>query len=206
MIAAKFTFDTEFRDEGDLVSNAARARQKKSYTQDEIDAISTRARSEGIKSGQVRAQEAIAAETAALSTALRAALSQSRADIEAVRTEAASIALAAAAKLARAALAVAPHLEVEAALRQAIHQAVGEPRIVLRASAAVVDALQPEIAIIAAEEGFDGRLILAVDPASQGADCCIEWRGSGAEHSQAMIEAALADLFNRHFSNSSPKG
>ena len=28
---AKFTFDTEFRSEGDLVSNAARARQKKSY-------------------------------------------------------------------------------------------------------------------------------------------------------------------------------
>jgi flagellar assembly protein FliH len=206
MNAAKFTFDTEFREEGDLISNAARARQKKSLTQDEIDAISARARGEGMKAGQVRAQEAMAAETAALSVAIRAAISRSRADIEAVRTEAASIALAAAAKLARAALAVAPHLEVEAALRQAIHQAIGEPRIVLRASAAVVDALQPEIANIAAGEGFDGRLILAVDPMSQGADCCIEWRGAGAEHSQAIIEAALADLFNRHFSSSSPKG
>ncbi|HEY1707699.1 MAG TPA: hypothetical protein VGG10_05500 [Rhizomicrobium sp.] len=206
MIAAKFTFDTEFREEGDLVSNAARARQKKSLTQDEIDAISTRARAEGMKAGQVRAQEAIAAETAALCQDLKAALSQSRAQIEAVRVEAASIALAAAAKLARAALAVAPHLEVEAALRQAIHQAIGEPRIVLRASAAVVDALQPEIATVAAEEGFDGRLVLAVDPNSQGADCCIEWRGAGAEHSQAMVETALADLIGRHFSNSSPKG
>ena len=35
--AKKFTFDTEFRSEGDLVSNAARARQRKVYTQDEID-------------------------------------------------------------------------------------------------------------------------------------------------------------------------
>ena len=59
--ASKYTFDVEFRPEGDLVSNAARARQKKAYTTDEIDQLSARAREQGMKAGQVRAAEAMAA-------------------------------------------------------------------------------------------------------------------------------------------------
>ena len=42
--ASKYTFDIEFRPEGDLVSNAARARQKKAYSTEEIDTLSARAR------------------------------------------------------------------------------------------------------------------------------------------------------------------
>lgn len=204
--APKFTFDTEFRQEGDLVSNAARARQKKAYTHEEIDAMCARARAEGTKAGQVRAQEAIAAATRDLAVSLRSLLDQSHRDIEMVRGEAAGVALAAARKLARAAIAAAPHHEVEASLREAIHQAIGEPRIVVRANAAVVEALEPGIAELAAEEGYDGRVILSADPHLQGADCRIEWRGAGAEHTQSAIEAALADLVARRFSHTSVKG
>jgi flagellar assembly protein FliH len=199
MSAKKFTFDTEFRKQGDLLSNAARARQKKSYTNDEIDAMSTRARAEGIKAGQVRAMEAIASGTLDVVAALRDILDNAHNDIEVVRAEAAEVAIIAAKKLARAALASLPQAEVEAALREAMHQAIGEPRILLRASPAIAEAITERLADIAHEEGYDGRIQISADPALKGTDCRIEWRGGGAERNESAIEAALNEIITRRF-------
>ena len=208
--AKKFTFDTEFRSEGDLISNAARARQRKVYSQDEIDQMCTRSRAEGLKAGQVRAAEAAAAAIVHLTEAVRTVLSGAHSEIEAVREEAALIAFAAARKLAPIAIASFPSGEVEAALREAVHQAIGEPRIVLRASQNVVDALSESLAGIAHEEGFEGRIVTKVDPAIAGADCRIEWRGGGAERSLASLEDAVGALIARRFAHPSntahPKG
>jgi flagellar assembly protein FliH len=202
MTPAKFKFDTEFRDGGDHVSMAARARTKKALTQDEIDQMCAKSRAEGMKSGEARALEAVAASTADMVQALRRALESSHEEIEKVRQEAAQIAFAAARRLAPMALDALPSADVELALREAIHQAIGEPRIVLRASARVIEALNPRIAEIAHEEGYEGRIIASADPAIKGADCRIEWRGAGAERSQAAIEQALGDLIARRFSHS----
>ena len=76
MATAKFTFDVEFRPEGDLVSNAARARQKKTYTVEEIDQLCARAREQGMKAGQVRAAEAQVSEVARITDAVREALTR----------------------------------------------------------------------------------------------------------------------------------
>ena len=143
---SKFTFDTEFRPEGDLISNAARARQRKVFTQEEIDQMCAKARAEGLKAGQVRAAEAIAAAVTACADAVRAALAGSHAEIETLREEAAQIAIVAARKLAPVAIAAFPSGDVESALREAMHQAIGEPRIVLRASQAVSEALSGNLA------------------------------------------------------------
>lgn len=202
MTPAKFNFDTEFHESGERISNAARGRQKKSLTQDEIDQLCTRARAEGMKAGEARALEAIAAGVNDAASALRQALARTHDDIEAVREEAAQIAFAVARKLAPAALEALPVADVELALREAIHQAIGEPRIVLRASARVVEALNGRIAEIAHEEGYEGRVVVAADPAIAGADCRIEWRGGGAERSEAAIERALGELIARRFSQS----
>jgi flagellar assembly protein FliH len=84
-----------------------------------------------------------------------------------------------------------------------MHQAVGEPRIILRAAPDVVAALEGRVADIAHEEGYEGRVMLAVDPAITGGDCRIEWRGGGSERSEAVIESAIGVLIARYFSNSS---
>ena len=196
---SKFTFDTEFRVKGDLVSNAARARKRKTFTQEELDQICAKAHSEGIKAGQVRAIEKLAASVDALGKILREALDASRGEIETVRQEAAQIALCAARKLARVALEAHPAGEVEDALREAIHQAVGEPRIVLRASQEVVEALTSKLEEIAHDEGYDGRIAASVDPAAKNSDCRIEWRGGGAERNFDTIEAAISDVIARRF-------
>ena len=195
-----FKFDTEFTSDGERVSLAARARAKKSLSADEIDMMCAKARSEGAKSGEARALETVAQATRDAADALRRALTTSHAEIEQVREEAAGIAFAVARKLAALALEALPTADVEQALREAIHQAIGEPRIVLRASQRVVEALGERVAEIAHEEGFEGRVIIFADPAIKGADCRIEWRGGGAERSEAAIDQALAELIARRFS------
>ncbi|MEI9931477.1 MAG: hypothetical protein WDM89_13295 [Rhizomicrobium sp.] len=137
-----------------------------------------------------------------MASILRDALARTSNDIEHVRKEAAEIAVAAGRKLVPLALGALPAADVELALREAIHQAIGEPRIVLRAGPRVIEALKDKIDGIAHEEGFDGRIIAAADPAINGADCRIEWRGGGAERSQAAIEQELAAIIARRFSNS----
>lgn len=201
MSATKYTFDTEFRPEGDLISNAARARQKKAYSHAEIDQLCARAREQGMKAGQVRAQEALVAGAVDVVTALNNVLAASAKDIEQLRAEAAAIALLAARKLARAALAALPQAEIETALREAMHQAIGEPRIVLRTAQGVADAISARLSDIAHDEGFDGRVQISGDPQLKNADCRIEWRGGGAERSEQAIESALSEIITRHFAD-----
>ena len=198
--SAKFTFDTEFRGASDVVSDAARSRQKQTLTVEEIETMRAAAEAKGAADATVRANESIERTAAALIVSLRAALDNSHAEIEALRAEAAALALAAAKKIAPAALAALPAGDVENALREAMHQAIGEPRITLRAAPGVIAALEAKVADIAHEEGYDGRVMLAADPAITGADCRIEWRGGGSERSEAAIEAALDALIARRFS------
>jgi len=201
--STKFTFDTEFKDAGDVISRAAQARRKQTLTTEEIESLSARAREEGAASAQVRASEEINRTVAALVISLRAALDQSHAEVEQIRAEAAELAFAAAKKIAPKALAALPAGDVEAALRSAMHQAIGEPRITLRAAPDVASVLEPRIADIAHEEGYEGRVMIAADPMIAGADCRIEWRGGGSERSESAIEAALDALIERRFSQSS---
>ena len=199
---AKFTFDVEFRPEGDLISNQARARARKGYTQEEIDQLCSRARDAGIKSGQVRAVENVSQGLNETTAAIRDALASVHDLMEAVRAEAAELALAAARKLAGAALEACPAPEVEAVLRNAMHQAVGEPRLVLTVSQKVADELSPHIAGIAHEIGFDGRVVIHAQPNLKHSDCRIEWRGGGAERIEEALAKSLEELITRHFSNS----
>ncbi len=198
--ASKFTFDTEFAGSEDRRAPAAQARQKQTLTIEELENLKTLARVEGENSAQARATEALERTVAALTISVRAALDVSHAEIEQVRDDAARLALAMAKKIAPAALAAVPTGDVEVALRQAMHQAIAEPRITLRAAPAVTAVLEPRLNDIAHQEGYEGRVLIAADPAMTGADCRIEWRGGGAERSEADIENALTALISRHFS------
>jgi flagellar assembly protein FliH len=195
--AKKFTFDTEFHGQENRQSQSAKARQKQTLSCEELEALKTLARIEGENSAAARVAEAVEG----LATQIRAALDESRAEIETLRNESAAIALAMAKKIAPAALAALPAGDVEIALRQAMHQAIGEPRITLRAAPVVIEALKARLDEIAHEEGYEGRVMIAEDTHMQGGDCRIEWRGGGAERSEQMIEDALTALIAHRFSN-----
>lgn len=196
----KFTFDTEFHAGGERRSAEAERRQKKTLTADELDHLQAAARAEGEGAAAARNAEAIERGICALTIAVRAVADQVKAEIEGVRAEAATIALAAARKLAPAAIAALPGADVEVALREAMHQAIGEPRLTLRACPEIAALIEPRLSDIAFEEGYDGRVHLTADPHFHGADCRIEWRGGGAERSFETIEGALAQVIEQRFS------
>jgi flagellar assembly protein FliH len=202
---AKFTFDTEFLPHGERRAEGAERRRKLTLSMDEVDALKAAAQAQGENGAAARNAEAMERAIAALAVAVRGAVHQLQADLEDVRAEAAALALAAARKLAAAALTALPDGEVEAALRAAMHQAVGEPRLVLRASPEIAARIEPRLNDIAHAEGFDGRVTVSADPHFAGADCRIEWRGGGAERSLEAIEAALAELIERRFSELSSR-
>lgn len=194
----RFTFDTVFSNgRGDTSS-----RQRKTYTEADIEAARAEAHAEAMRSGEMRAMESIAAGAHETANAVRAAIHTADAQIERVRSEAATIAIALARKLACAAMSAFPAVEVETALRQAMHQALGEPRIVLHARPEIVEALQGRIPEIAHEEGYDGRVQVAADASLRGADCRIEWRGGGAERAGEAIDASLTAIVARRFQGS----
>ena len=198
----KFTFDTEFLGAEDRRAPAAHARQKQTLSNEELDRMQATARSEGENNSQALTNQALERSIAALTIAVRAALDTSHAEIENLRDEAAKVALAMALKIAPAALAALPAGDVEIALRQAMHQAIGEPRLTLRAAPAVTEILQPRLDDIAHEEGYEGRVSIAADPAMKAGDCRIEWRGGGAERSEQTIEDAINTLIANRFSAS----
>jgi flagellar assembly protein FliH len=198
----KFTFDTEFLGKEDRPAPAARARQKQTLTTEELERMTAEARVQGESSAQARSIEALERTIAALTISLRAALDQSHAEIEILRDDAARLALAMAKKIASAALEALPAGDVELALRQAMHQAIGEPRITLRTSPAVAEAIEPRLSAIAHEEGYDGRITIAAEAGMKAGDCRIEWRGGGAERSEDAIEDALTSLIAHRFSAS----
>jgi flagellar assembly protein FliH len=197
---AKFTFDTEFVAGTERRTAEAERRRRKTLTVEEIETLQATAHAEGQSDAAARNAEATERALAALSLAIRAASGEAEAEIEKVRAEAAALALAAARKLAPAAIAALPQGDVEAALRGAMHQAIGEPRLVLRAAPDIAALIEPRLAAIGHDEGYEGRVVVTADPHFSGADCRIEWRGGGIERSFETIAAALAQIIEQRFS------
>lgn len=201
MKMTKFTFDTVFTAEKNIVSDA-HTKRRRALSDAEVEALCAAAKAEGATVAEVRALEAIAAATQETTRTLEQVLANLVADRLRMREEAAQLALVCARKMAHAALAAFPAAEVETVLREAMHQAIGEPRIVLKAAPEVAAALAPRVAEIAHEEGFDGRVQISADPQLRRADCRVEWRGGGTERAEATIESAIESLITRNLQNS----
>ena len=197
----KFTFDTHF-DGADSRNEKSKARSRKSYSAEEIEAMKHEAREEGRVDGDVRANHAIAASIGQVAAAVFAAIEAMDGEIECIRAEAAGLAIVAAKKLAHAALASAPEIEIEEALRAALHQAIGEPRVIVTTSPLLAHKIQERADDIAHHQGYEGRMQFVPDDGMANTDCRIEWRGGGIERAQSAIESALADLVARRFPQS----
>jgi flagellar assembly protein FliH len=92
-------------------------------------------------------------------------------------------------------------VEIAEALQAALHQAIGEPRVVVKTTPDLAQRIEERAKEIAAHEGFDGRMQFVPDSTLSGADCRIEWRGGGIERALSTIENALSELIARRFPN-----
>ena len=202
MIGAKFTFDTEFQGKADRPSPAARARERRTITTEEIDAMCARARAEGETTAGVRATESHQPQRrGADHFAARRARPQPCRDRKPARGKRPPRPChrrqACRRRHRRAARGRCGSGAAPAAAsgdRRAAHRPVG-------GAPAVIEAIEPRIKEIAHDEGYDGRVILNADPALSGANCRIDWRGGGAERNEQTIEQAIAALIAHRFSS-----
>ena len=90
--------------------------------------------------------------------------------------------------------------EIEAVIRTALRDMFEEPRIVLRVSDGVLDLIKPRIDAVAAESGFDGKIVLLAEDGMVDGDCRIEWADGGVERSAARLSAQIETAVRRALS------
>lgn len=201
----KFQFDVEF-------DAAARAPAPKrdvepppppppSFSEQELAAAKEAAFRQGRAAGAAEAARAIEAKAAAALTTLAAALADARPALEATlercRTEALTLAATVARKLVPTMLARDAVAAVESALTDLLPQVIDEPRLVIRANDALIDALKQSVEALAARAGYAGRVILLGDERLTGADCRIEWADGGAELDIDRLSREIAATVDR---------
>ncbi|HYD99912.1 MAG TPA: FliH/SctL family protein, partial [Alphaproteobacteria bacterium] len=81
--------------------------------------------------------------------------------------------------------------EVEALIAGCLDERPEEARLTVRLHPEMHDALKPRIAEMAAERGFEGKLVLLRDAALDFGDCRVEWADGGIERLVARVWADL---------------
>ena len=169
------------------------------FSQAELDAAYERGLAVGHQAGEFDAMERIERRLADTIERLTHVLQDSGADraraLGAIERQAAEMSMLALRKLFPALLERAETQELEAMFAAAFEQAIAEPRILVRASPVLIEALEPRLRDLAARAGFDGKLSLVGDPRLADTDCRVEWSEGGVERdpqrSLQAIEAAI---------------
>jgi flagellar assembly protein FliH len=191
----KYTFDTVFGDAAPAAQSQPRARS--SYSADEVEKIRSETFAAGKADVEARAS-ALKADAVKNVGSGVAGLIQAVDEMAAsLRNESVELALAVARKLAQASLNALPMKEIEDVVTDCLHKLHGEPRLVVRVSAQMSDALQAEIHGLADRHGFVGRIVVLPEPSLSGADCRVEWAGGGLERDLETTLAAIDEAVGR---------
>ncbi len=90
-----------------------------------------------------------------------------------------------------------PVAEIEALLAGCLAEALDEPRIVLRVSDALFEAVQARIAAVVQAGGYSGKVVLLADAALAGGDGRVEWADGGAERDTSRIAQEIDAVLAR---------
>ncbi|MGE3301793.1 MAG: FliH/SctL family protein [Hyphomonadaceae bacterium] len=189
--ARKFTFETVFSPEGEIVRDGDGFRTQ--FTAEEMAS----ARAEAYAQGQQESEHAARMALQALNASMTALHGRLEAECRALREEAAELALAAARKAADAALDAYGEARVLAALGEVMAQLRGAPRLVVRLAPALAETLQPRLEAIKAEHFHEGALILRAEPAVPVGDVAIEWAEGAIAHDRAAVFANIETMMRR---------
>ncbi|MCA6106161.1 FliH/SctL family protein [Bradyrhizobium cenepequi] len=198
---AKFLFDTDF-------SAPAKSRER-AATAAEIAQKVAEAEARAYRNGYDAAQHEARAESdrrAALALeeiALAIKNIASRfSGIEArMETEAVDVAVAVARKLCSELTAREPLGEITALVSDCFSHLVSTPHIVVRISDALYEDAREKIERLAAQSGFQGRLVILAEPTIATGDCRIEWADGGMVLERAAIESKINELVGRYMAS-----
>lgn len=194
--AVPFEFDREFT-KGAVVA-PRRERKKTRWTEQEVEAIRAEAHAAGMAEGRASAEAEATrqmAEQMALLAAGVSTLTQAlAAERMSLRDEAAEIALALARKLAPALMETAPRREIEAMVADALALLRDEPRVVVGVAPGMESDLQARLAEIAAEQGFEGALVVRAEADIAPGDAHIEWARGQILRDTPALEARIEEI------------
>lgn len=152
----------------------------------------------GREAAEAKAAQRLAEEAGRLASAAQSILAVL--DTERVRIEVEAMRLAEilARKLAGHLLDTFPREAVHAVVSDAMASIRKAPHLVVRLAAEDAEPIRGELARIAAERGFEGRLVvLGEDGVSRG-DCRVEWADGGIVFDRAATEAAVHAAIETH--------
>ncbi|HEY0849631.1 MAG TPA: FliH/SctL family protein [Bradyrhizobium sp.] len=123
-----------------------------------------------------------------------------------METEAVDVAVAVARKLCAELIAREPLGEINALASDCFSHLVSTPHLVVRINDSLYDAARTQIERLAAQAGFEGRLVILAEPAIATGDCRIEWADGGVVLDRAAIEAKISELVGRYMASRNEAG
>ena len=186
MTAAKFIFETDFRQEahGRRVSD--------------VDVAT--AREQGFQDGFAQGREAARTEANAALTHMAGLIARQAEDLlagqdgrmERIETEAAALAVLLARRLAGAALEVKPLALIEEAARACIVHARATPHLAVRVNETFVDEAEKLFGRLTRDSGYAGKVIILGEPEIAPGDARFEWADGGVVIDRTAIDSAVS--------------
>ena len=200
---AKFLFDVDF---------SAPEKREKPVTPAEIAAKIAEAEARAYRAGYDAAQREAKVESdrrAALALeeigiAIKGIASRFASIETRMETEAVDVAVAVARKLCVELVAREPLGEIMALVSDCFSHLVSTPHLVVRINDGLYDAARTQIERLAAQAGFEGRLVILAEPTIATGDCRIEWADGGVVLDRAAIEAKITELVGRYMASRDP--
>jgi flagellar assembly protein FliH len=118
-----------------------------------------------------------------------------------METEAVDVAVAVARKLCAELIAREPLGEITALVSDCFSHLVSTPHLVVRINDSLYEGARTRIELLAAQAGFEGRLVILAEPAIATGDCRIEWADGGVVLDSAAIEAKISELVGRYLAS-----
>lgn len=190
---ARFSFDTQFDDDGAVAFSPRRPR--KSYSPDEFEVARAQAFAAGEQSVIALAEREAAQALSQIAEATQQALAGLARVAHEHRSGATELALMAARKIAGAALETSPNAPVMAALEALAAELEQEPRLRVRVATGFHERAQAALEQTAVGIGFAGKIIASDDPSLPEAAFVIDWPDGRAAfdpvQTEARVEAAV---------------
>ncbi len=196
--AEKYLFETTFDADGQILHDAATSGPKKVYTPDEVEEIRQAAYTDGLSGVEAQTAQQNAQILGQISESMVQVISHLDQEVHRIKEEAAALAMAVADRLCATLLKKEPEAEIIALIAKCLEQLPSEPHIVVRVGEALAPTVKPAINDLAAQKGFNGKIIVIPEPDLQSADCRIEWADGGIERNASQFIETIDAVVQRH--------
>lgn len=153
---------------------------------------------EGRQGAEAKAAGRLADEAGRLAAAAQSILAVLDVERERIEAEAARLAVAVARKIAGRLYDLHPREAILAVLADSLGPLAKAPHLVVRLATEDAGAIRDALTKLAAERGFDGRLVVLGEDGVPRGDCRVEWADGGIVLDRAAVEAAIETALDAH--------